>query len=160
MNIRIIAVDYLNKQHASDLIYLLNYYANDPMGGGSELGVHVKRNLVSELAKIAGSLSVLCYVDDKPVGLVNCFEGFSTFKCQYLINIHDVVVLDAYRGLGLSQRLLEKVEEIAKNKGYCKLTLEVLEGNKSAQKAYMKFGFSGYELDPTKGKALFWEKII
>jgi len=160
MNIRIITVDYLNKQHASDLIYLLNYYAKDPMGGGAELSGHVIRNLVSELAKIAGSLSVLCYVDDKPVGLVNCFEGFSTFKCQHLVNIHDVVVLGAYRGLGLSQRLLGKVEEIAKNKGYCKLTLEVLEGNESAQKAYMKFGFSGYELDPVKGKALFWEKII
>ena len=64
MNIRIITVDYLNKQHAGDLIFLLNSYAKDPMGGGMELSEHVKRNLVSELDKINGSLSILCYVDD------------------------------------------------------------------------------------------------
>mgnify|MGYP001829145637 CR=1 FL=1 len=160
MNIRIVRVDYLNKHHASDLVYLLDYYDKDPMGGGTELSEHVKNNLVAELAKLKGSQSVLCYVDDKPAGLVNAFEGFSTFKCQYLINIHDVIILKEYRGLGLSQSLLGKVEEIAINKGYCKLTLEVLEGNTAAQNAYKKFGFSAYELDPAKGKALFWEKII
>jgi GNAT superfamily N-acetyltransferase len=160
MNIRILVANYLNQQHAHDLMNLLNYYALDPMGGGKKLNEFVKQNLVSELAKIRGSLSLLCYVDGKPAGLVNCFEGFSTFNCQYLLNIHDVIVLDKYRGLGLSQKLLEKVEEIAKNKGYCKLTLEVLEGNEPAKKAYLKYGFSGYELAPEVGKALFWEKQL
>lgn len=75
-----------------------------------------------------------------------------------LINIHDVVVVDEFRGLGLSQKMLSKVEEIATSKGCCKITLEVLEGNNVAKRSYIKFDFSGYELDPVMGKAVFWQK--
>jgi hypothetical protein len=39
-------------------------------------------------------------------------------------------------------------------------SLEVLEGNKSAQAAYKASGFDGYELDPKMGKALFWQKKL
>jgi ribosomal protein S18 acetylase RimI-like enzyme len=60
----------------------------------------------------------------------------------------------------LSQLMLSKVEEIAKAKGCCKITLEVLEGNEIAKNAYRKFGFSSYELDPAMGRALFWQKNI
>ncbi len=98
--------------------------------------------------------------EDFIVESVNCFEAFSTFKCKPLINIHDVVVVNEFRGLDLSQQMLSKVEEIAKLKGCCKITLEVLEGNKVAQKSYIKFGFAGYELDPIMGKALFWQRIV
>ena len=61
---------------------------------------------------------------------------------------------------GISQLMMKEVEEIAKNKGCCKITLEVLEGNEVAQRSYKKFGFAGYELNPLMGKALFWEKPI
>jgi len=156
----ILIADYLDEQHAKDIGLLLNCYAVDPMGGGAELDEQVRRNVAAELAKIPHAFSIICYIDDKPAGLMNCFEGFSTFKCKPLINIHDLVVENEFRGLGVSQLMLEKVEGIAKEKGCCKITLEVLEGNKAARKAYTKFGFSGYELDPVMGRALFWEKHI
>lgn len=160
MNIEVSLVDYSSEQHSADLIHLLSCYALDPMGGGVALSTYVVENLVTELLKLPHAMSVICYVDGKPASLVNCFEGFSTFKCKPLINIHDVIVLDDFRGLGLSQRMLEKVEEIAKDKGCCKMTLEVLEGNKAAQNAYLKYGFEAYELDPANGKALFWQKSL
>lgn len=81
-------------------------------------------------------------------GLVNCFEGFSTFAAEPLVNVHDVSVVDTFRGLGLSHKMLEKVEDIARERGCCKITLEVLEGNPVAQGAYRKFGFSDGQLDP------------
>lgn len=65
-----------------------------------------------------------------------------------------------FRGLGVSQLMLAKVEEQAKKRGCCKITLEVLEGNEIARNSYMKFGFDGYELDPEMGKALFWQKTL
>ncbi len=77
-----------------------------------------------------------------------------------LINIHDVIVLDEFRGLNISQLMLEKVEQVALERGCCKLTLEVLEGNKVAQNAYVKFGFAGYALDPEMGQAMFWQKML
>lgn len=160
MNIEILIADYSNEQHSVDIVSLLNDYALDPMGGGTALSSFVKENLITELSKRPYAISVICYVDGKSAGLVNCFEGFSTFKCKPLLNIHDVVVLNEFRELGLSQRMLAKVEEIALEKGCCKMTLEVLEGNKAAQNAYIKYGFEAYELDPANGKALFWQKSL
>lgn len=40
------------------------------------------------------------------------------------------------------------------------MTLEVLEGNQTAQAAYKKLGYAGYEIDPRLGKALFWQKQL
>ena len=76
------------------------------------------------------------------------------------MNVHDLVVAPEYRGRGISKKLLAKAEEIARELGCCKLTLEVLEGNKVAQAAYRAYGFDGYELNPETGKALFWQKSI
>ena len=160
MDIDIVRADYLDKQHAGDIGYLLNCYAVDPMGGGTPLPQEVQQNLARELAQLPHAFSLLCYVDRRPAGLVNCFEAFSTFRCKPLINIHDIAVLAEFRGLGLSQLMLTEVEKIAREKGCCKLTLEVLEGNTAAKKAYEKFGFHGYELDPALGNAMFWQKSL
>jgi ribosomal protein S18 acetylase RimI-like enzyme len=158
MKIEVKIADYLNDQHAKDIGHLLNIYAEDPMGGGAPLSDLIKENLAKELSKVPHAFSVICYVNGQPAGLINCFEAFSTFKCKPLINIHDIVVVSEFRELGISQRMLAKVEEKAKDMGCCKITLEVLEGNEVAQKSYIKFGFDGYELDPKMGKALFWQK--
>jgi len=160
MNIEVKIADYLNEQQAIDIGYLLDAYSQDQMGGSQQLSESVKSNLANELSKLPDAFSIICYVNNKPAGLVNCFEAFSTFKCKPLINIHDVVVVNELRGLGLSQRMLSKVEEIAKEKGCCKITLEVLEGNNVAKNSYIKFRFAGYELDPVMGKALFWQKNV
>lgn len=160
MNIEVKIADYSNKDQAIDIGYLLDAYSQDQMGGSQPLAESIKSNLAFELSKLPHAFSIICYVNNKPAGLVNCFEAFSTFKCKPLINIHDVVVVKEFRGLGLSQRMLSKVEEIAKSKGCCKITLEVLEGNEVAKNSYIKFGFDGYELDPVVGKALFWQKNI
>jgi ribosomal protein S18 acetylase RimI-like enzyme len=160
MKIEVLRADYLDARHAADLVYLLNCYAQDFMGGGTPLSAETQQNLASELARLPHAFSLLCYVDDVPAGLVNCFESFSTFKCKPLINIHDIAVVSEFRGLGISQRMLDEVEKIAKEKGCCKITLEVLEGNEPARAAYLKYGFDGYELDPVLGKAMFWQKMI
>ena len=103
---------------------------------------------------------MLAIVDGSPAGMAVCFEGFSTFACKPLLNIHDIIVIKEYRGRGISKRLLAKAEEIATGLGCCKLTLEVLEGNTIAQAAYKASGFAGYELDPRMGKAMFWQKKL
>ncbi len=56
--------------------------------------------------------------------------------------------------------MLDKVEEIVGAIGCCKITHEVLSNNEVAKSAYEKFGFSGYELDPEAGSALFWQKLL
>ncbi len=160
MEVCIIQADYFDAGQATDIGYLMNEYALDPMGGGKALDVSVTKNLARKLSAVPDAFTILCYIDEKPAGLLNCFMGFSTFSCKPLVNLHDVFVISKYRGLGLSQKMLIQVEAIARERGCCKLTMEVLEGNKLAQQAYKKFGFDGYQLDPEMGKALFWQKSI
>ncbi len=152
--------DYQNRQDAQAIIGLLDHYARDPMGGGEPLSEFVLKNLIVELQKYHGAFSVLAWCEGVPIGLVNCFQAFSTFKCRPLVNIHDVIIREDYRGYGVAEKLLKQVQITAKERGCCKLTLEVLEGNVSAKKVYQKFGFNAYELDPEMGNALFWEKVI
>ncbi|MBW4688864.1 MAG: GNAT family N-acetyltransferase [Komarekiella atlantica HA4396-MV6] len=158
--IEIVEADLSMPAHADAVVKLMDEYALDPMGGGKGLSDYVKANLSAELAKRKSAHVILALVDAEPAGLVVCLEGFSTFACKPLLNIHDVIVALPHRGQGLSKLLLQKAEEIALDLGCCKLTLEVLEGNHVAQLAYKACGFSGYQLNPQMGKALFWEKKL
>lgn len=159
-DLSILQADYANPTHATVIVAVLESYACDPMGGGKPLSDYTKANLVSELAARASIFSVLAFDGSEAIGLVNCIEGFSTFACRPLVNIHDVAVISAYRGLGVATQMLAHVEQIARTRGACKLTLEVLEGNHHAVKLYTASGFDGYQLDPAMGHARFLQKWL
>jgi len=156
----IVIANLENASHAEALVYLLNEYAKDEMGGGCELPETVKHCLVPELLKRPHVFAVIAFVQDEPAGLAICIEGFSSFACMPLINIHDMVVSAKFRGRKLSLKILAKVEALAKERKCCKLTLEVLEGNQIAKNAYRAFGFAGYQLEPKMGEAMFWQKKL
>ena len=158
--LRICRADYRNPVHADALVRLLDAYAQDPAGGGKALGKFAKTNLVRELAARPQAFSVLALSGDEAVGLVNCIEGFSTFACRPLVNVHDVAVLPGHRGQRVAERMLALTEEIARARGACKLTLEVLAGNASAVRLYERVGFAGYQLDPAMGSAQFFQKWL
>lgn len=161
--IRVTQADYANPVHAAALVMLLDAYASDPMGGGEPLSDFAKGHLVPSLAARPQAYSVLAFAsadDSVPVGLVNCIEGFSTFKCKPLVNVHDVAVLAGYRGQRIGEQMLALAETIARERGACKLTLEVLSGNGGAVKLYQRVGFAYYALDPAMGQAGFMQKWL
>ena len=158
--ITVCRADYANPTHARALVHLLDAYASDPMGGGEGLNDFAKANLVLCLAARPQAYSVLAYAGKVPVGLVNCIEGFSTFACRPLVNVHDVAVLSAYRGQGIADQMLALCEVIAREREACKMTLEVLQGNVGAIRAYERFGFAGYQLGSTMGQAGFMQKWL
>jgi GNAT superfamily N-acetyltransferase len=158
--IEVCLADYAAAAHREALLALLDAYARDPAGGGAALPEFVRKNLVDELARRPTAFSVLAFDGARAVGLINCFEGFSTFACRPLVNVHDVVVLESHRGRRITQRMLAEVEEEARRRGACKLTLEVLSGNARAMKAYARDGFAGYQLDPSFGTATFMQKKL
>jgi ribosomal protein S18 acetylase RimI-like enzyme len=161
--VHICLADYANPVHANALVAVLHAYACDPMGGGEGLSDFAKANVVAALAARPQAYSVLAFADSsqsQAVGLVNCIEGFSTFACQPLVNVHDVAVLASYRGQGVAERMLALAEKIARQRGACKLTLEVLSGNAGAVRLYQRVGFAAYELDPDAGQARFMQKWL
>lgn len=162
-NVRICRVDYADPVHISALMNLLDGYARDPMGGTEPLSDFARDNLPAALSARPFMFSVLAFDDTQnglPVGLINCVEGFSTFACKPLVNVHDVVVVASHRGQRVAELMLAKVEALSKERGACKLTLEVLAGNVSAQKLYRRVGFDNYQLDPSMGHAQFMQKWL
>ena len=160
VNVTVFHANYANPVHAMALVMLLDAYAQDPMGGGQALSEFAKANLVSALAARPQAFSVLAFDGDKAVGLVNCIEGFSTFACRPLVNVHDVAVLADYRGQRIAEKMLALAEVVARERGACKLTLEALQGNARAIRLYERVGFAGYQLDPAMGQARFLQKHL
>lgn len=152
--------DYGRASDAAAIVGLLNAYACDPAGGGEPLSDFVKANLVRELAARPQAYSVLAFDGEQPVGLVNCIEGFSSFKCKPLVNVHDLAVLASHRGRGIAEAMLAEAERIAIGRGAVKMTLEVLSGNAPAVKLYRRIGYEGYQLDPAMGTASFMQKWL
>lgn len=160
VDVTTLRADYANPSHAAALVMLLDAYASDPAGGGEGLSAFAKANLVASLAARPQAYSVLAFDGEQPVGLVNCIEGFSTFACKPLVNVHDVAVLASHRGRGIAEQMLAQAELIARERGAVKLTLEVLSGNQPAMRLYQRIGFAGYQLDPAMGSAQFLQKWL
>lgn len=91
------------------VVELLDGYANDFFGGNEPLSDYTRANLINELKKLPTSHVFLARDtenDREFVGLAVCFEGFSTFACKPLINIHDFYVKPQFRRKGISSSLM------------------------------------------------------
>jgi ribosomal protein S18 acetylase RimI-like enzyme len=158
--LRIVAVDLDDSAHTQALVALLDHYASDPMGGSTPLSAQTRAELIPRLREQPGYVAFLAYHEDQAVGLINCFQGFSTFAARPLLNIHDVAVHEKHRGAGVGRALLAAAETAARARGCCKITLEVLSNNTPAIAAYDRAGFEPYVLDPAAGHAICMHKKL
>ena len=121
----IVEADLNLPTHQKAVVAMTAAYALDAMGNGGPLEAEALERLVPGLRSLPTTLILLAYADAEPVGIATCFRGFSTFLARPLINIHDLSVLPVWRGRGIGRRLLEAIAGIAKERGCCKVTLEV-----------------------------------
>jgi len=159
-HLEIVVADYSNDAHRRAIPQLLNAYAKDLLGFRRPLEETVLRRLVAGLEGFPTAIVLLARVDRAYVGMAICFLGFSTFNAQPLINIHDFMVLKEYRLRGIGKALLAAVERIAREKGCCKMTLEVQMKNEAARRIYKSFGFNASFLDPEAGEQLSLSKTL
>jgi GNAT superfamily N-acetyltransferase len=150
-------LDDATHQHA--VLEMVNAYARDPMGRGEDLPAAVRAELIGGLREHPTSLIFLAFRGTRAVGIAVCFVGFSTFAAKPLINVHDLAVVPDSRSTGVGRRLLERVESVARQRGCCKITLEVLAGNPRAQRLYQHVGFQNIEAGGTS-KMWFLEKPL
>lgn len=156
----IVEADLERDDHQQAVVAMIDAYARDPMGNGAPLPDPVKAALLPGLRRHPTTLILLAFSGGQPVGIAVCFLGFSTFKARPLINIHDLAVLPGWRGGGVGRRLLQAVEEKARERGCCKVTLEVLENNHRAMAVYAAAGFARATYTAEAGGALFFAKPL
>jgi ribosomal protein S18 acetylase RimI-like enzyme len=139
--IQVIPVNLHDERQAQAVVELLDIYASEPIGGGEGLSESVRQRLVPALRSQTTGCHFLAWDGTKAVGVAICFQGFSTFRAQPLINIHDLAVRPDYRGQGVGRKLIEAVAELARARDCCRLTLEVREDNHIARGLYERCGF-------------------
>lgn len=76
-------------------------------------------------------------VDGKVVGMMLYYLTFSTWKGKMLY-LEDFVVLEAYRRYGIGQRLFDKLQLVARQKGCKLIKWQVLDWNEPAIRFYEK----------------------
>ena len=155
--VNIVEVDLDREEHQSDVAELVNAFALDRTG--APLPAQAQRDLMPGLQSHPTTHIFLAYRGDSPIGIAVCFRGFSTFTARPLINIHDLLVVQDYRGQGVGKQLLQAVERKAREMDCCKLTLEVQEGNHRARQVYEAAGFVQPEYHDG-GRLLFLAKLL
>ncbi|MDG4592242.1 MAG: GNAT family N-acetyltransferase [Defluviicoccus sp.] len=159
-NIRVIQADLSNALHQTAIVEMIDVFSKDQLGRGQELAADVRNRLVAGLRAHPTTLVLLAYVGNIIAGVAICFGGFSTFSAKPLLNIHDLIVEPDYRGRGVGKALLAAAEDHARQRGCCKLTLEVLDNNAVALSAYTAAGYVRFALRDGGGEMVFLSKTI
>lgn len=159
-SVTIVEANLSQPDHQRDVVAMTAAYAMDIMGNNEPLPPDVLERLIPGLISFPTTIIFLAYDQDEAVGIATCFLGFSTFAAQPLINIHDLAVVSAYRGQGISRKLMQAVETKAHELGCAKITLEVLENNHRARHIYETAGFHQGSLGENKSGMLFYTKPL
>ncbi|MDR1718523.1 MAG: GNAT family N-acetyltransferase [Dysgonamonadaceae bacterium] len=154
-NITIHLCDYNNHDDRNAVATLINAYIDDEMGGGTPLDCSQQQQLLEALQQHPKSIVILAVLQGVRCGMLVAFENFSTFSVRPMINIHDIIVLKAYRGKRVGKRLMESVIELAKNRLCSRITLEVREDNIAARHLYQSLGFAA-----TSPIMDYWRKYL
>ena len=76
----------------------------------------------------------------QPVGFALFFHSFSTFLAQPGLYLEDLFVVPARRGAGIGRALLERLAQVAVDRGCGRLEWAVLDWNKDAMRFYERLG--------------------
>jgi GNAT superfamily N-acetyltransferase len=78
--------------------------------------------------------------DRQPVGFALFFHNFSTFLAQPGIYLEDLFVIPEQRGRGVGRALLERLAQVAVDRGCARLEWAVLNWNQDAIRFYERLG--------------------
>jgi len=145
MKLRIQDADLADPAQSSAVVEIIDSYARGPGGQGAPLCERARDNMARGLADHPLAMVLLAFDDDRPVGVAVCVWGFSTFRGEPSVNVHDLAVLPDHRGRGVGGALMEAVEARARDRGCCKITLEVHDSNTGAKRLYRNAGFGPWD---------------
>ncbi len=147
--------DFTNPAHLNLLVELHGEYMADPMGDHPAHSKLQQLRLVDALNSREDATVLFAVSGERGVAMAICFELFSTFHIKPYLYIHDFIVTREFRGRGVGRELMEQLFEVSRERGYCKVTLEVRCDNPSAQSLYRSTGF-----EPCTPDMYFWSKKL
>ncbi len=122
-----------------ELCHSLDNFLNELVGGEENRAAYVPYNKLDDIHNV-----ILAYDNDIPVGSAS-FKKYDD-ECA---EVKRVFIKEEYRGKGISNKLMELLEDLARKKGYKYLILESGEPLVAAMALYRKIG---YEVIPNYGQ--------
>ncbi|EGQ9764617.1 GNAT family N-acetyltransferase [Vibrio alginolyticus] len=124
----------------------------------SGFSVELDLSVIARLFTLPYFHGFISFVGNKPAGFAVCFESFSTYRAQRVMNIHDFMVSDSFRGKGVGKVQLNGIEQYCRDNDYLKITLEVGDDNVAAKKLYSSLDYKDYRI-VLKGQQ-HWQKYL
>ena len=122
-----------------ELCHDLDDFLNELVGGEKNRAEYIPYNKLDDIHDV-----IVAYDEDIPVGSA----GFKKYDDE-CAEVKRVFIKREYRGKGISKKLMELLEERARNKGYKYLILESGEPLVAAMSLYRKIG---YKVIPNYGQ--------
>lgn len=122
-----------------ELCHDLDNFLNELVGGEENRAEYIPYNQLDDIHDV-----IVVYDDDIPVGSAS-FKKYDD-ECA---EVKRVFIKQEYRGRGISNKLMEMLENTAREQGYSYLILESGEELATAMAMYRKFG---YKVIPNYGQ--------
>lgn len=143
-SLSIVEADLHDAGHAGALVDIIDSYARGPGGQNAPLAEEARIRMAEGLREHPAYWVLLAFWEGEAVGAAVCFFGFSTFAGRPFLNLHDFAVRPDFRGRGIGSALLDAMERRARERGCCKITLEVHDTNHAAKALYARRGFGSW----------------
>jgi GNAT superfamily N-acetyltransferase len=145
-----------DREDIIDLQWALNLFedavSNDRVTDRASAAACVDSNL-SQTCTLGGA-TLLAESDGRTIGYLSlCFAISGNFvrpERRRHGYIQDIVVQPELRGQGIAQLLLREAERITRAEGLATLSLGMLAGNDTAERAYKRFGFTPHSVTMVK----------
>lgn len=89
--------------------------------------------------------ALLAERDGSAVGMLTFLSLYSSWRGRPALMIHDLFVQEAARGTGAGKALIAHLSEIARERGCCRIDVNVLDWNDKARAFYASLGFAHNE---------------
>jgi GNAT superfamily N-acetyltransferase len=130
-----------------ELCHMLDGYLNNAVGGEENRSHHIKYNNLNDIHNV-----VVAYDKDLAIGSA----GFKKYD-EETAELKRVYIREDYRGKGISKKIMELLEEAARQAGFTSLILETGEVLVEAIGLYRTIG---YKVIPNYGQYANMEESI
>ncbi|MGE5475411.1 MAG: N-acetyltransferase family protein [Bacteroidales bacterium] len=89
--------------------------------------------------------ALLAEHDGRAVGMLTYLSLYSSWRGRPALLIHDLFVREQARGLGAGKALVASLRDIARQRGCCRVDVNVLDWNDRARAFYASLGFAHNE---------------
>ncbi|NOI65272.1 GNAT family N-acetyltransferase [Vibrio sp. 99-8-1] len=124
----------------------------------SGFSIELDDTVISQLFELPYFYGFVSFAEKTPAGFAVCFESFSTYRAKKMMNIHDFMVSEKFRGKGVGIAQLNGIERYCRDNSYLKITLEVDDDNVAAKKLYSSCNYEDYRA-VLKGQQ-HWQKYL